>query len=305
MEFRAMGTTISLLLPEARFYEGVATVQQLFSEWEQALSRFLPESELSQVNQRARTEVRVSRLMATVLQAALAAAHETNGLYDPTLLHQLIAIGYDRSFEYIQHARRETPTLPAQPGGGWRNIQFDPHRRTVTLPEGVGVDFGGIAKGMAVDAALKQLQQSGITPALVNAGGDLAVRGLPPEDDQWSIAIQGKHETWVIPLRQGAIATSGIAKRRWQQGTQMRHHLIDPRTGESAQSSLWSVTTVASHCIYAEIAAKTAFLLDQEEGRDFLTQHKMAGILVRTDGTWTTAGPWPTNLMQPMEQLYL
>ncbi|GAC1474357.1 MAG: hypothetical protein PVSMB5_27120 [Ktedonobacteraceae bacterium] len=98
-EFRAMGTTITLLLPQTLLYTGTQVVRQLFDSWEQVLSRFLPASELSQLNQQAGQPVRVSNLLLHVLRAALVAAEESNGLFDPTLLTQLRQIGYDRSFE--------------------------------------------------------------------------------------------------------------------------------------------------------------------------------------------------------------
>ncbi len=123
---------------------------------------------------------------------------------------------------------------------------------------------------MAVDAALNSLREAGIETALVNAGGDLAVLGFPPETEQWPIAVPGKEQSWNIPLRQGAMATSGIARRHWQQGGQQRHHLVDPRTGTSAQSGLWSVTVVAARCEQAEVAAKVAFILGKKRGADFL-----------------------------------
>ena len=64
--------------------------------------------------------------------------------------------------------------------------------------------------------------------ALVNAGGDLAVLGLPPTVGQWPIAVPGRERFWTIPLHSGAVATSGIAHRHWWQGNTLRHHLLDP-----------------------------------------------------------------------------
>src|SRR5207249_6590762 len=105
-------------------------------------------------------------------------------------------------------------------------IQIDRANRRVTLPVGVKLDFGGIAKWMAVDAALKALRKEGVQTALVNAGGDLAVMGLPVGEEQWQIATPGKEQSWSIPLRHGAVATSGIAHRHWLQGQTLRHHLL-------------------------------------------------------------------------------
>jgi len=296
-EFRAMGTTVSLLLPENQGELGMQIVRTLFREWEQALSRFLPESELSQLNQHAGTPVAISDLLYHVLATALTAAQATQGVYDPAMLDQLVQLGYDRTFDDLPAVRFE-PIIPGEPGGGWRGIRVDPIRQRVTLPAGIKLDFGGIAKGMAVDAALEQLRQNGFSPALVNAGGDLAVLGLPPAEEQWQISILGRDQFWTIPLRQGAIATSGIARRHWWQGQTLRHHLLDPRTGLPAQSDLWSVTVVTDRCEQAEVAAKVAFILGSEQGADFLRRHRIAGLLLRGDGTWQTVEPWPVHLLK-------
>jgi FAD:protein FMN transferase len=296
-EFRAMGTTISLLLPEQQAEQGLKIVRTLFNEWEQTLSRFLPESELSRLNERAGTTTAVSDLLYSVLATALTAAEATRGVYDPTMLSQLVQLGYDRTFDALP-AVLSGSNLPGEPGGGWRGIRMEPKYRCVTLPAGVKLDFGGIAKGMAVDAALEQLRQSGISPALVNAGGDLAVLGLPPVAENWPIAVPGREQSWTIPLRSGAVATSGIARRHWLQGKTLRHHLLDPHTGLSAQSDLWSVTVVTDRCEQAEVAEKVAFILGSQQGADFLRKYNIAGLLVREDGTWQTVEPWPVELME-------
>ena len=292
-----MGTTISLLLPASQATRGVQIVGSLFREWEQTLSRFLPESELSQLNAHAGTAMAVSDLLYTVLATALSAAQATQGVYDPALLEQLVQLGYDRTFDDLPAVSFD-PIIPGEPGGGWRGIRVNPIYRRVTLPTGIKLDFGGIAKGMAVDAALEQLRLSGISPALVNAGGDLAVLGLPPAAEQWPIAVPGRERYWTIPLHSGAVATSGIAHRHWWQGQTLRHHLLDPRTGLPAQSDLWSVTVVADRCEQAEVAAKVAFILGSRQGADFLRRHRIAGLLVREDGTWESVEPWPAHLME-------
>jgi thiamine biosynthesis lipoprotein len=299
-QFRAMGTTISLLLPARDASAGAEAARDLFAAWEQCLSRFLPESELSRLNRRPGARVQVSATLYAVLVSALAAARATEGLYDPTLQRQLSALGYDRSFEDVPDAARAMPgAAEPQPGGGWRAIRVEPEARRVTLPAGVELDFGGIAKGMAVDAAVERLRQLQIANAVVNAGGDLAVLGAPPEGDAWPVAVAGKDVSWTLPLQQGALATSGIARRRWRQGEHERHHLLDPRTGLPAESDLWSVSVAADRCEQAEVAAKVAFVLGSQRGAAFLRWHHLAGLLVRARGAWTTVDPWPADLMSP------
>src|SRR5579883_2225396 len=132
-EFRAMGTTVSLLLPEQQSETGTDIVRTLFATWEQTLSRFLPESELSRLNRTAGEAVEVSNLLYDVLQTALEAARATGGLYDPTLFKQLVNIGYDRSFDTLPAVVFADAANPGLPGGGWRRIRVDQSKRLVIL----------------------------------------------------------------------------------------------------------------------------------------------------------------------------
>src|SRR5258708_28214489 len=96
-----MGTTISLLLPESQAELGARIVRTLFTEWEKTLSRFLPETELSQLTQRAGTPVAVSDLLYSVLATALTAPQATPGVYDPASLDQLAQVAYAPTFDEL------------------------------------------------------------------------------------------------------------------------------------------------------------------------------------------------------------
>lgn len=296
VQFPAMGTTIALLLPTSCAEQAGGTVRALFALWEQTLSRFRPDSELARLNVRAGTPVPVSGLLWEVLTTALEAAQATDGLYDPTLQRQMAALGYDRSFEQVP-AWSARPGATPEPGGGWRDIYLDQRRRRVMLPAGVGLDLGGLAKGLAADTALALLQARGVAMALINAGGDLAVHGLPPEGDAWPIAVAMPRGECTVALARGAMATSGIARRHWRQGAEERHHLLDPRTGRPAASDLWSVSVVAARCVQAEAAATAAFVLGSKRGSQFLREQGLAGLLVRQDGRRLRVGAWPASAL--------
>jgi len=281
--FSAMGTTVTLLLPaDHDAGAAAARVEALFEEWETRLSRFRSDSELTYVNHRAGGVTIVSPLFFHVLQTALAAARATNGVYDPTLFHQLLAAGYDRSFELLDRSR---PQVGATfPGGGWRSIRLDPTTRGVFLPAGVGLDFGGIAKGMAVDASIDTLTQFHVRRAAVEAGGDLRVLGLPPQQTAWPVAVETRTGHEVLQLRHGGLATSSVGKRRWGTANNL-HHLIDPGTGRPSETDIWSASVAASTCAQAEVAAKAVLLLGARDGCAFLVRQNLYGLIVRADGT--------------------
>jgi FAD:protein FMN transferase len=292
LSFPAMGTTISVLAPEQDAEAARDATRWLLAEWEALLSRFRSDSELSRLNARAGEWVAVGPLLFTVTATALEAARATNGVFDPTLLRQLVSLGYDRTFHALPPVAPPVSEV-IQPGGGWRRIKLDHDERRVFLPAGVALDFGGIAKGMAVDAAVDRLREIGVACGCVNAGGDLATFGALPDGDGWPIGVEGACATRMITLRRGALATSGIANRQWRQGAFVRRHILDPRTSMPAETGLWSVTVAAPHCGQAEAAAKAAFILGPREGARFLDERNLAGLFAHEDGSWQTAGDWP------------
>ena len=291
--FPAMGTEVHVLLPADRG-DAITSVRELFADWEACLSRFLHGNELSQLNARAGQPVVVSPLLFAVVEASVQAARATGGTFDPTLLHQLVRVGYDRPFTTMAHTT--TPaTLPATHGGAWRQIALDAGSRTIRLPEGCALDLGGIAKGMAVDAAIDLMGQWDVRAALVSAGGDLRVCGLPPGARAWAVLVDDDvEEGQVVRLVRGALATSGVARRAWRQGETPRHHLIDPQTGEPVENDLREVTVAASSCKEAEAGATAAFVLGSDLGQTFLRRHRLAGRLTRADRTRAFVGAWPS-----------
>lgn len=288
--FPSMGTDVSVLLPPDR-PRAAELVAQLFAEWDARFSRFSPDSELSTLNAAAGTVCEVSEPMAIAVAAAIEAASATDGLFDPLLERRMVELGYDRTFSQLPDARSEADVATWR-GGAWRTISFDPIRRTVRLPADSGVDLGGIAKGMAVDAAVALLAAEGISYAAVNAGGDLAVHGLPPDMSSWPIAVEIGVRERTVALPSGALATSSVLRRRWRVNGSERHHILDPRTGMPARSGLAQATVAAASCRQAEVAAKVALLSGAAAGADFLERRGLAGLLLTNDGTEWHVGHW-------------
>jgi thiamine biosynthesis lipoprotein len=290
-----MGTTVSLLLPADRAEEA-SGIEDLVAHWAATCTRFDPHSELSRLNTAGGRPTLVSALMFEVLWTARRAAEATGGLFDPTLLHSLEAIGYDRDFAVlVDQPSALGPGDPLPSTGGWRSLELDRAGQTVRLPAGVGLDLGGLAKGMAVDAAIAHLTSRNVGVAAVDAGGDLAVVGRPPGNGAWTIAIDAPDGARTVSRPSGALATSSAARRRWRQAGAVRHHLIDPRTGLPSNVNLWSVSVAAATCAQAEVAAKAAFLLGPEAGARLLAGLGLAGLFLLPDGSERRAGRWSAS----------
>jgi FAD:protein FMN transferase len=284
LEFRAMGCHMTTVLDTDRSAASIKNVPAWFEAWEQTFSRFRADSELMQLNQRAGQWTRVSAAMWDVMHLALVAARWTDGAYSPTILNALEAAGYDRTFDTITASAE--PIMP-QPDGQWRSIQRQSLKRSICLPSDVRLDLGGIVKGWAADRAAKKLGVYG--PALIDAGGDVAVSGPRADGSPWPIGVSNPFQPdqpfETLKIDRGGVATSGKDYRRWLRDGQWQHHLIDPRTGLPAQTDVLSATVIAPTAVEAEIAAKVIAICGSDVGLAWLEeQPDYAAIIVREDG---------------------
>jgi thiamine biosynthesis lipoprotein len=259
-----MGTDVSVIGPDAEGFErAVQEVMRRFGAEDRRFSRFRGDSELTAVNQAAGTPTAISVPFAEVVDRALAAAEETDGLFDPTVYDALIAAGYDRDFdELLSGARGAVHT--AEPCGRWREIERGAGE--IVLPAGVHLDLGGIAKGWTVDRAAEEAHAF-VPWAVINAGGDLRLIGDAAPID---VAIEDPErpgdELLRTTLDAGALATSSVCKRAWGLD---EHHVIDPATGRPASTELLQATVWAATCADAEFAATHALLLGRDAARRY------------------------------------
>jgi thiamine biosynthesis lipoprotein len=289
VSFRAMGCAIRAQVEsdDPRAAEHLKRVPEWFETWEARLSRFRPESELSQLNARAGEMVAVSPVLWQVIQASLQAAKMSQGLVTPTVLPALEAAGYDRPFAEMKQDSTEDVAAPDEVPN-WRSIRLEPKGRRLGLPRRAKLDLGGIGKGWAADRAVARLKHLG--PSMVEAGGDIALSGPRSRGEAWRIAVadpqQADHDLVFLAVSSGGVATSGKDYRRWRRAGAWQHHLIDPRTGHPAAGDVWSATVMAPSLQIAESAAKTVVILGADEGLDWIERRpNLAAFLVLEDGT--------------------
>jgi thiamine biosynthesis lipoprotein len=270
-EFTAMNTLIQSAAEgePQRLQAGFEGVRQYFAESEARFSRFREHSELSRLNRAAGTWFQASPELFEVVQEALELHRLTGGLFDPSILNALRKAGYDRSMDEI----KPRPVLPAASAEKWRRPRFtetqlDPRRSAIRLPKGVPIDLGGIAKGWT--AAKAALLLSAYSPACtVSAGGDMLCVGLPQGQPAWQIALEDPRDEQqvlaVLKIAPGALATTSVTRRRWRQGDQPRHHVIDPRRGQPVDSDWLSISVFAPTATQAEAFAKALLMLSPAE----------------------------------------
>jgi len=252
-------------------------------------SRFRPTSELCRLNDAAGAPVVVSPDSFALIARAVDAWRDTGGRYDPSVLAALEAAGYDRDFDAVARTGDAgTDEHAAVPGCG--AVELDDLVSAVRLPPGVALDLGGIGKGYAADGVSDELLGAhlpGVRGVLVNLGGDLRARGEAPAPHGWVVEVDdplATGRTGLLAFGEGAIATSTKLRRAWDRGGRVLHHLIDPRTGEPAESGLASVTVVAGEAWRAEVLAKAAFVAGADDGTALIGRAGATGLLVTDRG---------------------
>ncbi|HET7167827.1 MAG TPA: FAD:protein FMN transferase [Candidatus Limnocylindrales bacterium] len=275
-------TTAAGACAEAAWTEVVAE----FAASDAALSRFRDDAELVGLDRAAGTgrEVVVSRRLERAVIAADRARRLTDGRFDPRILVDLERIG-DRGVPLPLMA--SPSSLVRVPGGDTGPIvcRHAPGRLRLERP----LDLGGIGKGLALRWAAARVEHAGVHDFLLDAGGDLVLRGRPPEGGAWQIGIEdaagGRDPVAVVEPPDGAVATSSIRRRRWDHDGQAVHHLIDPRTGEPAWTGLAAVTVAGPDPAWAEVWSKTLFLAGRAGIADEARRRGLAAWWIATDGT--------------------
>lgn len=261
----------------------VARLRELESKW----SRFLLDSELSRLNARAGSTVRVSRDVEALIERSLEAWHRTDGRFDPTVLSALVAAGYDDDFRTVAARLDSTSESDATAAPGCADIRIGPDG--VTLPHGTAIDPGGIGKGLAADLTIDLVMTGGATGACINVGGDLRVAGTTATGRPWTVAVEHPLTPARIiadvELHDEALVSTWRTRRVWGTGEHRRHHLIDPATGTSAWNGLAGVTVTAPEGWWAEALATAIFLAGPDDAPAIARRHGVGAILVRDDGS--------------------
>src|SRR5260370_25024087 len=202
--FDALGSTCELLSVDSG-QAALERCEQRIRDAEARFTRFLRDSELAGLNASDGRYVPVSQERFAMLQAALWAFEESEGLVNAAVLPALTAAGYCRPSrkgltEPSTCSPMQLPPLPEV-------LLLDQATRSAALAPGAAVDLGGIAKGALADILIDELGEN----AVCNLGGDLRVRGAGPEGDGWHI---GLCDGSLVALRDGGVCTSGTSNRR-------------------------------------------------------------------------------------------
>lgn len=283
-----MGTLVTITVVSNRKDQAMAAMDRAFQvmqDIENQASKRIPGSLTSRINQAAgRSDIPVTPDYLEMIKRSIEYSKLTQGAFD-------ITVGAVTELYHFEDGQGVLPDPEAirqkLPLVGYRNIRLDEERRTVGLAKaGAMIDLGGVAKGFAVNKAVKSLREDGITAGIVNAGGDIRLFGCKPGHKLWNIGIQHPRQSDKViaslEITDKSIVTSGDYERFFIQDTIRYHHILDPQTGQSARGCQ-SVTIVSETA--TDAMSTGIFVLGPEKGMALIESlPDIEGVIIDREG---------------------
>ncbi len=284
-----MGLPFKIILYARDVEQATAASDAAFrrvQELNNIMSDYEPDSELNQLSRTSGQgkELSVSDDLWIVLKRSQDLAERSDGAFD-------ISVGPFVSLWRKARRERKMPDeerlVLARGSVGFRRVRLNPVKKSVEfLAPGMRLDLGGIAKGYAIDEALKVLRDKGIDRALVAGGGDMAVGAPPPNKKGWRIElapldVENSPPVRFVLLSHAALAASGDLSQRVELDGTRYSHIVDPHTGVGlTDHSL--VNIIARDCMTADSLATAVSVLGPKEGLKFLKNaREVAARIVR------------------------
>lgn len=243
---------------------------------EAAMSTYRPESEISRLNRLgARQEVALSPATMRALKASVEFSRRTGGAFDVTYA-PLRTLWRGAQREDVLPSGEQIDTALRAVGSEKLLLTAGAARFAV---DGMEVDLGGIAKGLAIDLAAEAMRETGAVKGLIDVGGDMRLIGTREGGEKWKVQLKdprpGDHPPIFLRLADCAVATSGDYARYFHVGGRRLSHIIDPRTGQPLRD-VPSATVVAPDATSADALATAASVLGPQEGVELV--NSMEGV---------------------------
>ncbi len=291
----AMGTVLEASVCAPDRASGEALLRELFAgvaQLERSFSGFDPASEVSALNRAAgRGPQPVSPALARLTADSVAFSAQTDGSFDPTV-GPLVSLWQAAGKAGRRPGAEELAATRARVGASL--VHADPARGTVELrAAGAALDFGGIAKGWALDRACERLRAAGVTRAFLSFGeSSLAAIGASPGWDGWGVALTDAsgHFAGTVEIRDRSLSVSGSLGQYVEIDGRRYGHVIDPRSGEALESARVAVVLAADGAS-AEALSKALLVLGERDGIALVEKLDAEGLLLDESGaSFETAG---------------
>lgn len=263
----------------------ITRIEKLISSWD-------PNSQTSEVNRNAGIkEVVVDSELYELIERALGISRLTDGAFDISYASMDKIWKFDGSMTVMPSPETIKKSVVDV---GYENISIDTTAGTVYLKKkGMKIGFGAIGKGYAADRAKQLLMNKGVPAGIINASGDMNTWGLQPNGETWKVAITNpmdkKKAYGLLPIKNGAVVTSGNYEKFVTFNGTRYTHIIDPRTGYPS-SGILSVTVFAPRAELADALATSVFVMGKDVGLDRINQlPHIECIIIDEDGNLFTS----------------
>ena len=157
---------------------------------------------------------------------------------------------------------------------------------SVTIPEGMTIGLGSVAKGAAGDIAAEELKRQGVESAILDLGGNIRTVGVKPDGSEWKVGIRdpfGDGIFGVLLVGETNIVTSGGYERYFELDGKRYWHILDPETGRPAESGIVSATAVGADGRYCDALSTSMFVMGKDKAIEFWRSRRDFDLILVTD----------------------
>lgn len=290
--FFAMDTVMSFTVYGPQAEEALTAAVDRVNSLEQLLSVTREDSQVWALNHAGGKSIDAQDDLVNILAAAQNLGYSTGGALDVTLYPVVRAWGFTTG-EYQIPSDEAVASLLEKVDYQALSVR----EGEVSLPEGMEVDCGAIAKGYAGEVCADLLREKGVTSAILRLSGNIQTVGAKPDGSPWRIAIQNPNgnandNVGVLEVVDQAAVTSGGYQRYFEENGVRYWHIIDPATGAPARSGLTSVTIVADSGTLCDGLSTALFVMGLDRGLDYWrSQRNFECILMDEEqNLWITPG---------------
>ena len=290
----AMDTIMTLSLPyqgsEESAQEILSGLGSMVQELEKNLSVTREDSEIHKLNENGGQKTTLSPETAKLLSDTLTLCERTGGKLDITAYSAVKAWGFTTG-EYRIPSEEELKALSENIDYTKLNVEGD----SITLPKGMQLDLGAVAKGYAGEQLAQSLREQGIEYACLNLGGNVQTVGSKPDGTPWRIGVQDPETgaaLGIVEVSDMAVVTSGNYQRYFEENGQRYWHILDPDTASPARSGLSGVTVITRSGLLADGLSTALFVMGLEEGHAHWQEYRdFEAVFLTDDGeVYITAG---------------
>ena len=272
----AFGTSWQLVTPEPVGQSVLpAAIDAIIQSVDRAMSPFRPDSQISRFNRFPTTDWQpVSSGLSAVVDEALRVAAMTSGAFNPTVGPIVGRLGFG-------------PIKGTVHGQAWEIALQEGNVRKYR--PGLSLDLCGVAKGHALDRMAAACEAHGLVDYLFELGGEVVAKGRHPAGRRWRIGIERPVPgpaslQQAVTLDGMALATSGNTINSYRVGGRLYSHIIDPATGEPADSALVSVSVLANTAMRADALATALFVMGSHKGPAFANEAGIDALFLVEEG---------------------